>query len=113
MPDEVIPSAPAAKPKPEKAAKCPVSALANEAFPPVPKRSKSGKVIGKMPPFDFWQHNAAAALHCWAQHKHHLGKEIELTQADYDKALAAAQKLDAKGVPHPHKPALYDVPTGA
>lgn len=37
-----------------------------------------------------WQHNAAAALHGWAEHEHHEGKPLELSRDDYKKALLAA-----------------------
>lgn len=37
-----------------------------------------------------WRHAAAAALHGWAQHAHHEAEEIQLEQADYEAALAAA-----------------------
>jgi hypothetical protein len=37
-----------------------------------------------------WQHNAAAALHGWAENEHHEGKPVELSLDDYKKALLAA-----------------------
>lgn len=37
-----------------------------------------------------WQHNAAAALHGWAEHEHHEGKPVDLSLDDYKKALLAA-----------------------
>jgi len=37
-----------------------------------------------------WQHNAAKNLHRWQQHAHHAGAPIQLTQKDYEAALAAA-----------------------
>lgn len=37
-----------------------------------------------------WQHNAAAALHGWAEHEHNEAKPIELSLDDYKKALLAA-----------------------
>lgn len=37
-----------------------------------------------------WQHNAAAALHGWAEHEHHEAKPVDLSLDDYKKALLAA-----------------------
>jgi hypothetical protein len=37
-----------------------------------------------------WQHNAAAALHGWAEHEHHEAKPVDLSIDDYKKALLAA-----------------------
>lgn len=48
-------------------------------------------------------HNAAAAQHGWREHAHHAGKEMELSEADYRAALAAAMA----GEP-PHRPALSE-----
>lgn len=59
-----------------------------------------------------WQHNAAAALHCWAQCAHHTAKPMALSEQDYDAALAAVLTTDARGVPTPHKPALYGAEKG-
>lgn len=78
-----------------------------------------------------WQHNAAAALHGWAEHEHHEAKPMHLSAEDYRAALLAAsnpvtrvigkdgklgEKIDsheaaAKGIPthtdyEPHAPAL-------
>ncbi len=46
----------------------------------------------------------ASALHGWAEHKHHTGKSIELTEADYLAALKGATSGTGKaGI---HQPAL-------
>jgi hypothetical protein len=45
-----------------------------------------------------WRHAAAAVLHGWAAHQHHAGSPIQLTEADYDAALAAVTV--APLVPH-------------
>lgn len=37
-----------------------------------------------------WQHNAAAALHGWAEHEHHEAAPIALSLDDYKLALLAA-----------------------
>jgi hypothetical protein len=37
-----------------------------------------------------WQHAAAAQLHGWGAHEHHAGEPIQLTRADYEKAIEAA-----------------------
>jgi hypothetical protein len=37
-----------------------------------------------------WQHNAAAALHGWAEHEHHEAKPVNISLDDYKKALLAA-----------------------
>lgn len=42
-----------------------------------------------------WQHAAASALHCWPQHLYHAGKEMELSEADYDAAIKAATEIQA------------------
>jgi hypothetical protein len=39
-----------------------------------------------------WQHNAAAALHGWAEHEHHEAKPLEMSADDYKAALLAASK---------------------
>lgn len=39
-----------------------------------------------------WQHNAAAALHGWAEHEHHEAKPLGLSLDDYKAALLAASK---------------------
>lgn len=40
-----------------------------------------------------WQHKAAAALHCWLEHAHHAGAEMELTESDYDAAIEAVLNI--------------------
>lgn len=86
-----------------------VQALGDAAFP----SAKNGQVVDgvRRPHADRWKHAAAASLHCWAQCAHHTAKEMQLTAIDYKKALEAACTLDAKGIPTPHEPALYVVPT--
>ncbi len=88
--------------------KRPVSELGDAAFP----YAKRGKIVDgvRRPHEDRWKHTAAESLHCWKQCAHHTAKEMELTETDYQKALVAAGKLNAKGIPTPHKPALYAVP---
>lgn len=56
---------------------------------------------------DRWQHAAAAALHGWADHEHHEGKQILLTAEEYFQALVAASEPTGKrGDYVPHEPAL-------
>lgn len=56
------------------------------------------------------EHNAAAVLHGWAEHKHHTGEDIKLTDEAYEGALKAAVTPLEGGERHgdyePHKPAL-------
>lgn len=42
---------------------------------------------------DCWKHGAAAALHRWADHEHHAGKPMQLSQADYEGAIKAALSM--------------------
>lgn len=54
-----------------------------------------------------WEYASAAALHGWAQHKHAMGSEMELSADDFQRAVAAASAPVVK--PHPaalseHKP---------
>jgi len=62
---------------------------------------KMGKLLRTKHPS--WQHNAAAALHGWQQHKHDAAEALSLTEADYRAALKAVE-----GAPplQPHKAAL-------
>ena len=62
-------------------------------------------------PFDVigafnWKHEAASVLHGWKRHEHHAGAALLLTRAEYEGALEAASKTDARGEYLPHKPAL-------
>ena len=96
--------------------------------------ARMARINGESATIDVYspQHASAAALHGWAEHAHHAGKEIELSEEDYAAALAAAfapvtravgkdgkptgEPIDsheaaAKGLPtitdyEPHKPAL-------
>ncbi len=96
--------------------------------------ARMARVNGEPATFDVYspQHASAAALHGWAEHAHHEGKELELSEDDYAAALAAAftpktralgedgkptgEPIDsheaaAKGIPtitdyEPHTPAL-------
>lgn len=62
---------------------------------------------GFRPHGDAWKHAAAAALHCWAEHAHHAGEEMQLSEADYDAACESACKVDPKTRDYkPHGPAL-------
>lgn len=58
---------------------------------------------------DQWKHDAAAALHSWARYAHDHNKPMELTRADYEAALKAAQTLNSEGACEPHAPAYYGV----
>lgn len=53
-----------------------------------------------------WQHNAASAVHGWAEHAHHEGAPMLLTGEDYYAALVAASQPDEKGNYVPHRAAL-------
>lgn len=53
-----------------------------------------------------WQHNAAAALHGWADHAHHAAAPIQITAKAYRNALRAAAEPDAVGNYLPHPAAL-------
>lgn len=46
-----------------------------------------------------WKHAAASQLHGWGNHLIHTGSSVELTQADYEAALAAASGTEL--IPHP------------
>lgn len=56
-------------------------------------------------------HASAVVLHGWAQHEHHEGKPIQLSEADYKAALLAAQAAhpvtkDERDAYRPHVAAL-------
>ena len=53
-----------------------------------------------------WQHSAAAALHGWDAHVHHVGAPMQLSGEDYFAALVSASEPDAKGNYRPHPGAL-------
>lgn len=48
---------------------------------------------------ELWKHAAAAQLHGWEEYRHQNAKPLELSEADYKAALAAACSNDLK--PHP------------
>jgi hypothetical protein len=54
-------------------------------------------------PRDRWKHAVAEQLHGWGAHEHHAGKPLQLTEADYQAALAAAE-----GGSEPHAGALSE-----
>lgn len=93
-----------AEPKAEPAVKRKVSEHCAERYAP----SKPGATHPEL-----WKHAAAAAMHGWAQCAHHEAREMELTDADYSAAIDAGQVLSARGIPTPHKPALYGAEKGA
>ena len=49
-----------------------------------------------------WRHAAAVAAHGWAEHAHHAGAPMQLSEADYDAAIAAVQTPSMT----PHTPAV-------
>lgn len=52
-------------------------------------------------------HQAAATLHGWPRHSHHANRQMQLTLADYRKALAAASTTpDGYLTSVPHAPAF-------
>jgi hypothetical protein len=55
----------------------------------------------KIAHFD-WKHAAAEAAHGWADHAHHAGAPMQLSEADYDAAIAAVQTSAMT----PHAPAV-------
>lgn len=105
--DKPTPTPPA--PKKSKASKLTVSEHAQLNYPP----ATGGNVVDgvRMPHPDRWKHEAAAALHNWAEHKHHQSEEVRLSASDYKKAIEAACSLDDKGIPVPHEAAFCAVPT--
>ena len=54
---------------------------------------------------DLWKHEAAAALHGWAAHRHHAGQPIQLTRADYEAAVAIVEGVQPYT---PHQTALSE-----
>ncbi len=96
-----------AESEPVAAPKAPISEHAAQACP----YASGGRVVDgvRRPHVDRWKHEAAAALHGWAAHAHHQACEMELTAEDYASAVEAACILNDKGIPTPHKPALYAV----
>lgn len=63
------------------------------------------------PHAELWKHAAAEALHGWREHAHHEGKPMELSRADYEKALEAACEPKApKDKPAAGKPGEPPVP---
>ena len=77
---------------------------------PSPAGTSAQKGVGRPHP-ELWKHAAAAALHCWGQHAHHMAKEIQLSDADYAAAIKAALKPNKKGVYVPHEAALFVLKT--
>jgi hypothetical protein len=51
-----------------------------------------------------WQVAATAAMHGWDRHEHDAGAEIQITESEYDGAVAAA--CPKRGAPSVHRPAL-------
>jgi hypothetical protein len=51
-----------------------------------------------------WQFAAAETVHGWREHAHHTGAPMQLTEQDYDAAIAAV--CNPKGNPIAHTPAL-------
>lgn len=70
-------------PAPKESGKLPVNEWATIKFPPNKKGHR---------PAEFAFHSGAAALHGWAEHAHHENSAMELSEADYDKAIEAAKK---------------------
>ncbi len=93
--------------------------------PPAPKKKPPAKAVEhtvdewaklKFPVFtlkhseqnhaDAWKHSAAAALHCWPEHKFHANGAMVLSESDYDAAIEAACNQSKRGKYTPHKAAL-------
>lgn len=53
---------------------------------------------------EFWKHAAAEALHRWKLAEMITGSPLQLSRADYDAAITAA---NSGSNPVPHKPALW------
>ncbi len=66
--------------------------------------------VGRPHP-ELWKHSAAAALHCWGQHAHHMAAEMELSDSDYAKAIEAASAPNNMGEYVPHKAASFVLKT--
>lgn len=94
------------KVKPSKAAdKRTVSEHGAANYPgPAPRGGQKG--VGRPHP-ELWMHNAAATLHRWGQHAHHMAAEMVLSDDDYAAAIKAALKPNAKGNYIPHTAALF------
>lgn len=52
-------------------------------------------------PIEYGYHAGATVLHGWTEHAHHENGPIQLSEADYEKAVEAAQKPN----PKPHRAA--------
>lgn len=52
------------------------------------------------------EHNAAASLHGWKEHRLHTGEPLHLTAEDYEAAIVAARSPGVDGKYVPHQPAL-------
>lgn len=83
------------------------------------KKYTLGRKMGKLQraKLPIWQHSAASALHGWAQHAHHAGEPMRLTEAAYKAALKAVDApthddagraivYKASDLNKPHKAAL-------
>ena len=64
--------------------------------------SESGR-----PHAESYKHQAAAALHGWDLHRYHTGEEMQLSRADYEAAIRAANELKDGGYA-PHEAALSE-----
>lgn len=84
-----------APPAPQSSGQKTVDEWANVKFP----ADKKGRR-----PMGFAHHAGAAALHGWAAHAHHENAPMELSEADYDKAVEAAKAPKPAGKPTKDNP---------